>query len=269
MEILQEVSRLLPIIKERKPLVHHITNFVTINDCANMTLAIGASPIMAYDEAEVEEVVSMASSLVLNIGTLSSDSIKSMILAGKKANELNIPVILDPVGVGATRLRTRAIEEILDNVKISVIKGNMSEIKSIAGLKVSIRGVDSTADSEDGGEVAKELASKLECIVAITGEKDIISDGKKIIYINNGHEILSKLTGTGCMTASLIASYCGVTSDYLTATLGGILSMGIGGELAFESLKPNEGIGSYKVNLFDSIYNLTADTIMGVGEISV
>lgn len=269
MKMLQKVSKLLPIIKERKPLVYHITNFVTINDCANITLAIGGSPIMAYDEGEVEEVVAMASSLVLNIGTLSSSSIKSMILAGKKANELNVPVILDPVGAGATRLRSKVVEDILDSVKLSVLKGNMSEIKSIAGLKVSIRGVDSTANSEDGAEIAKELASKLGCIVVITGKKDILSNGNETFHISNGNEMLTKLTGTGCMTSSLIASYCGITSDYLTAALGGVISMGVAGEIACNSLMRNEGIGSYKVKLFDSIYNLTSDSIMDFGEIGI
>lgn len=269
MEILQEVARLLPKIRETKPLIHHITNFVTINDCANITLAIGGSPIMAYDETEVEEVVSMSSSLVLNIGTLSSNTVKSMILAGKKANRLNIPVILDPVGVGATRLRSKAIEDILSNVKVTVIKGNMSEIKIISGLEVEIRGVDSIANSEESEKTAKELVSRLGCIVAITGKQDVISDGNKVFYINNGHEMLSKVTGTGCMASSLIASYCGVTSDYLTATVGGVISMGIAGEMAFKSLKDNEGIGSFKVKLFDNIYNLNSDTIMKVGEISV
>lgn len=268
MEILQEVSRLLPIIKERKPLVHHITNFVTINDCANITLAIGGSPIMAYDESEVEEVVAMSSSLVLNIGTLSKDSVNSMILAGKKANELKVPVILDPVGVGATTLRSQAVNHILDNVKVSVLKGNMSEIKFLSGLEVSTRGVDSIASDEGCTEVAEKLASKLGCIVAITGKKDILSDGNKTFYINNGHEILSKVTGTGCMTSSLIASYCGVTSDYLIGAIGGVVSMGIAGEIAFKSLKCSEGLGSFKVNLFDTIYNMTSDTIMKAGEIS-
>ncbi|WP_352420415.1 hydroxyethylthiazole kinase [Proteiniborus sp.] len=269
MEILQEVARLLPKIRGVEPLIHHITNFVTINDCANITLAIGGSPIMAYDETEVEEVVSMSSSLVLNIGTLSLDMVRTMILAGKKANELNIPVILDPVGVGATRLRSKAIEDILSNVKITVIKGNMSEIKIVSGLEVEIRGVDSIADNKESGKTAKELASKLGCIVAITGKQDVLSDGNKVFYVNNGHEMLSKVTGTGCMTSSLIASYCGVTSDYLTAALGGVVSMGIAGEIAFNSLKDNEGLGSFKVNLFDNIYNLNPDIIMKAGEISV
>ncbi|MBS4534904.1 hydroxyethylthiazole kinase [Clostridium sp. D2Q-14] len=267
MEILERVSEVLEIIKMRKPLVHHMTNFVTANDCANVTLAIGASPIMAYDEKEVEEVVSMSSSLILNIGTLTSNDIKSMIIAGRKANELNIPVILDPVGVGATNLRTKSIEDILENVSVSVIKGNMSEIKSISGLDVNIRGVDSIADDDNGEAVAQELASKLECIIAITGKRDIISDGNRVFCINNGDERLSRITGTGCMTGSLIASYCGVTRDYLIGAIGGILSMGIAGEIAANLLKVDKGIGSYKVSLFDSIYNLYTENIIKIGEI--
>lgn len=269
MKILQRISKLLPEIKARKPLIHHITNFVTVNDCANITLAIGASPIMAVDGAEVAEIVSMASALVLNSGTLTSDSIKSMLIAGKKANELKIPVILDPVGVGATTLRNEAIRKLLTNVKIAVLKGNMSEIKFISGLDVSIRGVDSTASEEGSAEAAKKLAAQLGCVVAITGKRDIISDGDITFFIDNGHEMLAHITGTGCMISSLIASYSGVTDDYLTATLGGIISMGIAGEIASRALTNDQGIGSFKVNLFDCTYKLTSDTIIKEGAISV
>ncbi len=214
MEINKKITKLLSDVKKHNPLVHHITNYVTVNDCANIVLALGGSPVMADDQNEVEEMVSIASALVLNMGTLNQRTIESMILAGKKANELGIPVIFDPVGVGATNLRTKTANRILNEVKLSVVRGNMSEIKILAGLNTTIKGVDSTEGTVGGEKIAAELANQLNSVIAITGATDIISDGKKTYKLNNGHEILSKFTGTGCMTTSLIGTYAGVTNNY-------------------------------------------------------
>lgn len=269
MEAVGKVSKLLKLIRESKPIIHHITNFVTMNDSANTVLAIGASPIMANDPAEASEVVSMAKALVLNIGTPNGNNLQSMLLAGKKANELGIPVIFDPVGAGATGFRKEICSKVLANIRLSVIKGNLSEIKHLAGFGGGSCGIDACPDSGSGSGIVKELAGKLNCIVAATGRMDIISDGKGTYLVNNGHEMLSRVTGTGCMTSSLIGAFCSVTRDYLVGALGGIMAMGISGQLAFDSLKPGEGIGTFKARLFDSIYNLDESIFLREGLIKV
>lgn len=259
MNMQEELATALSTVKEKSPLVHHLTNYVTVNDCANITIAIGASPVMADELTEVEEMVSIASALVLNIGTLNSRTIESMLAAGKKAKSLGIPVILDPVGVGATSLRTKVAKQIIDEVHPTVIRGNMSEIKVLAGLQVETKGVDSVASEENAENIAKKLATEWNCIVAITGKTDIVSDGKQVCQIDNGHRMLADVSGTGCMATSLIGSYCGANQDYLLATTAGIVSMALAGELAQQSLSPEEGIGTFKMRLLDSIYNLTPE----------
>ncbi|KNF10194.1 hydroxyethylthiazole kinase ThiM [Gottschalkia purinilytica] len=257
-----QISLLLENVKRTNPLIHHITNYVTANDCANIVLAIGGSPVMADDFDEVEEMVSVASALVINIGTLNSRTIDSMILAGKKANALNIPVILDPVGVKATKLRTHTVNKLLDEVKFSIIRGNMSEIKAIAGLESNIKGVDSNDTVNGSEDIAKTLALDLKCVIAITGAKDIISNGRKTTIIENGHPLLSKITGTGCMSTSLIGTFSSVTNDYYLASIAGILSMGIAGEMAYDSLDKKDALGTFRVSIIDSISALTSKDIL-------
>ncbi|WP_353095172.1 hydroxyethylthiazole kinase [Tissierella praeacuta] len=244
-------------IRVKTPLVHNITNYVTVNDCANAILAIGASPIMADDVAEVEEIVSISSSLVINIGTLNQRTITSMIMAGKKANELHIPVVLDPVGAGASSLRNKTTQKILSQVKIDVIRGNLSEISFVAGLNVSTKGVDTAKADEknDAVKIAKLVANKYSCVVGITGEVDVISDGIRIAKIANGHKLLSKVTGTGCMTSALVGSFCGITKDYYTAAVAGITAMGIAGEVSFEKYK-EIGKGSFHIGIIDALSNM-------------
>lgn len=254
---------LLKLIREKKPLVHHITNYVTINDCANIVLAIGASPIMADAVEEVEEIVSLASALVINMGTLSKEHVEAMLVAGKKANELGIPVILDPVGVGATAFRKKSAEKIIKEVKLAVIRGNVSEIKSISGISVKSKGVDvserdiiQTDSLEYGKDISEELALKLNCVIAITGAIDIISGEGKAVFIDKGHKMLSTVTGTGCMCTSLIGAYCAVSRSYFEAAVAGILTMDLAGEKAYKNLKTiDEGSGSFKMKLMDSIFN--------------
>jgi hydroxyethylthiazole kinase len=267
MEFINNIGRALENIKEKSPLVHHITNYVTVNDCANIVLAIGGSPVMADDKAEVEEMVSFASALVINVGTLNERTIESMIKAGKKANELNVPVILDPVGVGATTLRTNTVKALLQRVKFAVVRGNMSEIKITAGVEAEIKGVDSTASEEGALEIAKGLAKRLNTVVAITGARDVITDGTRYCYVDNGHKILSMVTGTGCMTTSLIGAYAGANEDYFLAAVAGIVSMGIAGEKAQESLSDSDGIGTFKVRLMDNIYKLSNSVIVKRGKV--
>lgn len=275
MERYLKVIDLLAKLREEKPLVHHITNYVTVNDCANITLAIGASPVMADDINEVEEMVSMASSLVLNIGTLNERTIHSMLAAGKKANGLNIPIVLDPVGVGATYYRTETAKRLIQELNISVIKGNISEISTLYGMDARTKGVDaeengdvSENDIQSKIEIAKKLASNLNCVIAITGAIDIITDGTKVYTVENGDAIMSRITGTGCMCASLIGSFCAVSSNALEGALAGVLSMGIVGEIAKEKIGiSHKGTGSLKVEIMDGIYNLNKDIIAKRGKV--
>lgn len=267
MLIINEVSQLVGSVKEKKPLVHHITNYVTVNDCANMVLALGGSPVMADDLAEVEEMVSLASALVINIGTLNERTIQSMITAGKKANQLGIPVILDPVGVGATTLRTETVAVLLKEIRFAVVRGNMSEIKMIAGLNVQIKGVDSVADEENGIEIAKLLSAKLGSVVAITGAVDIVASQDKVCTILNGDKMLADVTGTGCMSTSLIGTYAGVTKDYFLATVAGVTTIGLCGEIAKERLSEKQAIGTFRLNLFDEVSKITTNSLLNGGKV--
>ena len=274
MDIKTYIGNLLENVRERAPLVHHITNYVTVNDCANITLSIGASPVMADDINEVEAMTSIASSLVINIGTLNSRTVECMIKAGKKANEVGIPVILDPVGAGATPYRTKVAKTIMDNIELAVIRGNLSEIKTLYGINTKTKGVDSLYDTsikdelEKGKLLAKDFSKRVGSIIAITGAVDIVTDGKMIYTVENGHKIMSKITGTGCMCSSLIGSYLGTNEDNLLAALSGVVSMVISGELAYESLKEGEGTGTFKVKLMDNIYNLSKEVIEKRGKIN-
>jgi hydroxyethylthiazole kinase len=263
--IVLKVGRILDEVRNKKPLVHNITNYVTVNDCANILLAIGASPIMADDIQEAADITKISSALVINIGTLNERTVESMITSGKKANELNIPVIFDPVGAGASELRNATTKKILDEVRISVLRGNMSEIKFIAGVHSVTKGVDASeadikAGNDEGISVAKNLANKLNCTVAITGVTDIISDGKRTAVLENGTKMLSNVTGTGCMTTSLIGAFCGADSDYFIDAISGIISMGIAGEIAFERAG-QIGTGSFHIAIIDAISNLNFETI--------
>lgn len=258
MEINKKISELLTLVKEKKPLIHHITNYVTVNDCANIVLALGGSPVMADAIEEALDMVSIASALVINIGTLNSTTVKSMIAAGKKANILGIPVILDPVGIGATPYRKEVALNLIKEINFSVIRGNLAEIKTLGGLDSVSKGVDSEEiESDNSAKIAASLAKELRTVIAITGVIDYISDGEKIISLKNGVEMLTKVTGTGCMTTSLIGTYCSVTTDYLTAAVAGIITMGISGEKAMINLNESHGSGSYRTNIIDSVYNFS------------
>lgn len=271
--IVEEIGKLLEEVKNKKPLVHNITNYVTVNDCANILLAIGGSPIMADDIKEAADITKISSALVLNIGTLNERTIESMLASGKKANELNIPVVFDPVGAGASEFRNETTKKILEEVKISVLRGNMSEIKFISGLEATTKGVDaSESDSNTGHDeaisVAKNLADKLNCVVAITGAADIISDGKRVAILNNGTKMLSDVTGTGCMTTALVGAFCGAGSDNFLGAVSGIMSMGIAGEIALEKAG-KIGTGSFHVAIIDAISNLNTETINSMAKINM
>ncbi len=255
------ISETLMKIKEQRPLVHHITNWVTIYDCANIVRAIGALPVMAHAIEEVEQMTSISSALVLNIGTLTVDLAESMILAGKKANEKNIPVILDAVGAGATDLRTNKAAEILEKVKISVLKGNSSEIGTIgtiAGAEAETKGVEAISVKGNLVEISKKLASKRNLTVVITGKEDIISNGKDTYICKNGHDMMGSFVGSGCMAASVIGTFAAVEKDYALASTNALSFIGIAGELAAKTAK---GPASYKTIFFDEIFNLDKNKI--------
>lgn len=206
----KNIGAMLEQVRANVPLIHNITNYVTVNDVANAVLAIGASPIMADDIGEAGDISAISSALVINMGTLNERTIASMIAAGKRANECGVPVVFDPVGAGASALRNNTALKIVSEVKLAVLRGNLSEVSFIAGLDVATKGVDSAAADEknDAVAVAKSVADSLGCSVAITGAIDTISDGKQTVQIRNGHPQLSKVTGTGCMTSALVGSVC-------------------------------------------------------------
>ncbi len=270
-EISIKIGSLLNEVRNKKPLVHNITNYVTVNDCANILLAIGASPIMADDIKEAADITKISSALVINIGTLNERTIESMIASGKKANELNIPVVFDPVGAGASEFRNSTTKRLLEEVKISVLRGNMSEIKFISGLGSTTKGVDASENdartgNDEGVEVAKSLAKKLQCTVAVTGVTDIISDGERVVILENGTKMLSNVTGTGCMTTALIGAFCGAGSDYFIGAVSGIISMGISGEIALDKAG-KIGTGSFHIAIIDAISNLTSNIIEKMNKI--
>lgn len=267
MGLQKQMGAILEQIKAKRPLIHQLTNYVSANDCANITLAMGASPVMADDRDEVEDMVAGAAALVLNLGTLNARKAEAMLIAGKKAGILGIPVILDPVGVGATKLRAATANRLLREVPLSVIRGNLAEIKFLAGLSQRSIGVDSTAGDQAGTEVARELSHKLGCIVAVTGKIDVVAQGNRALSIANGHPNLALVTGTGCMATAIVGCCCAVANDLLLATATGIIVMGIAGELAQQSLQSQEGLGTFRMRLFDAVSKITADELVKYGRV--
>lgn len=258
-------------VRKNKPLIHNITNYVTVNDCANILLACGASPIMSDDLGEVEEITSICSGLNINMGTLNQHTIPSMFLAGKKANELNHPIILDPVGVGASKLRTKTALQLLKELRFTVIRGNISEIKALALGTGTTKGVDAHVTDivneknlEETVNFAKKFAERTGAIIGITGAIDIVTNTEEAYIIRNGHPIMSKITGTGCMLTAMIAAYVAANPDnILEATAGAICAMGICGEQAYDRLAKEEGNSSCKNYIIDQVYNLTGEQLEG------
>lgn len=253
------MTKILEKIKQEKPLVHHITNNVTVNDCANITLYWGGLPVMAYAKEEVAEMVQAASALVLNIGTLDQNQIEAMLIAGKQANELGIPVIFDPVGVGATTLRTESALQILEELNIAVIKGNQGEIALLAGEEGEVKGVESIGEYESSVENARKLAQEENSVVIASGAEDIITDGEQIYKVTNGHPLLGQVVGTGCMLSSTLAVFCSVDDNYLEAALAAVTAYGIAGEKASqEADKP----ASYKVAFLDAVAGTSSQELL-------
>ena len=257
--IIESCAKAADKVRDICPLVHCITNYVTVNDVANCILAIGASPIMADDIAEAADITSISKALV---------TVESMVAAGKKANELGVPVVFDPVGAGASNFRNETAKRILENVKISILRGNLSEMSYLAGLEVSTKGVDTSEADEknDPVSVAKKTAAKYNCVAAITGAVDTITDGKRVARISNGHPYLSKVTGTGCMTTGLVGSFAGACDDMYTAAVTGIASMGIAGEFAYENAG-EIGSGSFHISIIDAISKMNSQVLAAKAKI--
>ncbi len=253
-------------VRTQKPLVHHLTNWVTIYDCANIVKVLGASPVMAHAPEEVAEMSAIASALVLNIGTLTTDLVESMKIAAKSANRKGIPVILDVCGAGATEFRDDKSFELLNETRIDVIKGNASEVARIAGEDVRTKGVDGGAVGRDVTEVAVELARGRECVVVITGETDVVTDGAETYLVRNGNPMMSGIVGTGCMAASVIGTFCAVESDLARAAASGLSCFEIAAELAVEGCP---GPGTFKERLFDCVHSLNREQVEGMQRIEI
>jgi hydroxyethylthiazole kinase len=253
-----DAGGLLQEVRMRKPVVHHLTNWVTIYDCANIVKALGASPVMAHAKEEVAEMAKIASSLVLNIGTLTPDFVEAMKIAAKSANKKGIPVILDVCGAGATQLRDKKCFELLQEAKINIIKGNVSEIARISGEPVKTKGVDAGQVAKDMVKIARDLSRKRKCTVVVTGKEDIVTDGKKLYIIKNGHPMMTHIVGTGCMAASAIGAFSAVESDLAYAAACALVCFEIAAECA---AKLSCGPGTFKEKIFDCIFNLDKKTI--------
>lgn len=250
----EKAAENLQLIRNNKPLIHNITNFVVMNYTANVLLAMGASPVMAHAREEVEEMVSYAGSLVLNIGTLSDIWIESMLLAGRKATELGTPIILDPVGSGATKLRTSSAKTLLDETVVSIIRGNSSEILSLGNPESMTRGVDAMHSVDEAAETGSKLARELGTTLAITGPVDLITDGVRVVRVENGDAMMPYVTGTGCSATAVIGAFAAVEKDMVAAAAGGLAFIGLAGEKAAAS---SSGPGTFMIALLDALYNLT------------
>jgi hydroxyethylthiazole kinase len=249
----------LAAIRERKPLVHQITNFVVMNETANVTLAVGALPVMAHAREEVEEMAGLAGALVINIGTLAPHWVDAMLLAGAAASQAGIPVVLDPVGAGATRYRTETARRILDEVDVTALRGNAGEIATLVGVRAEVRGVESIGGAGDPAALAREAARTLGVVASVTGAVDHVSDGERMLAVANGHELLASITGTGCMSSAVTGCFlAGKPSAPLEAAAEALAAFGVAGEdAAVEARRP----GSFHVNLYDALAALDPATL--------
>lgn len=256
-------KEMLEAVREKNPLIHCITNYVSMNDCANMLHAVGAAPIMAEEEAEVEEITAICGGLNINMGTLNQAKIPAMLKAGKKADELGHPVVLDPVGAGISKLRNDTAGSLLREVRFAAIRGNLSEIKALATGVGSSRGVDAEVPESDSlestAEFAAKIAADLHTIVVLSGKTDIVTDGQQIFYVYNGNAMMNKVTGSGCQLSALITAFVTANPQQkLQAVLAAVGLMGVCGEKAFDRLSPLDGNASYRNYIIDAVYRMDA-----------
>ncbi|MDD5800713.1 MAG: hydroxyethylthiazole kinase [Coriobacteriales bacterium] len=258
-------------VRDKHPLTHCITNYVTVNDCANAVLAIGASPIMGDEPEDVAQIQRICGGLDVNIGTLTKSVVEGMHAASKVATQLSHPLLLDPVGAGASDIRTRTACSIIDEAHVWVVRGNMSEIKALAGAAASTRGVDVSPDDKvseqnlgRSAEFVRQAASKLGCILAVTGAIDLISDGTRVVAVRNGAPLMGCITGSGCMLSATTTSFLAAnTDDPFGATVASVVSMGAAGEVAASRMRPLDGNGSFRTYLLDALYNQTPESVSG------
>ena len=256
-------------VRNTVPLVHNITNYVTVNDVANALLACGGSPIMSDDIEDVEDITSICGGLNINIGTLNQNTIPSMFKAGARANELNHPVLLDPVGAGASRLRTETAVKLMEELKLSVIRGNISEIKTLCFGSGTTKGVDAdvadaVTDETLDSSIAfvKQLAAKTNAIIAVTGAIDLVADSEKCYVIRNGRPEMGKITGTGCQLSGIMTAYAVANPDnMLEACATAVMLMGYAGEVAYERMQDGDGNSTYRNRIIDAIYNMSGEDL--------
>ena len=256
----------LGVVRERKPLVHNITNYVVMNETANAILALGALPVMAHAREEVVEMVGLAGALVLNIGTLSEPWIDAMLAAGKAADERGVPVVLDPVGAGATTFRTETARRLLDQVDVAVLRGNAGEVATLVGVEAEVRGVESVGGGGDPAELARTAAQTLGLVASVTGPIDHISDGERSAAVSNGHPLLASITGTGCMSTAITGCFLAGKEDRFEAAVEALVAFGVAGEDAAMEAK---GPGSFHVGLYDALAGLDPATLTGRAKVEI
>lgn len=248
-------------LRDAKPLVHQITNYVVMNETANATLALGALPVMAHAKEEVEEMAAIAGALVINIGTLAPHWVDAMLLAGRVANERGTPVVLDPVGAGATTYRTETAKRILDEIEVTVLRGNAGEVATLVGVDAEVRGVESIATGSDPAGLARRAGRQLGLVASVTGAVDHVSDGETVISVENGHPLMATITGTGCMSSALTGCFLAVNREApLDAAVEALVAFGVAGEDAAQGAK---GPGSFHVALYDALAALDPETLDG------
>ena len=265
----QVLKTMLENVRAKSPLVHNITNYVTVNDVANVLLAAGGSPIMSDDADDVEDITSICGGLNINIGTLNKNTIPSMFLAGKKANELGHIVLLDPVGAGASRLRTDTANRLMQEVRFDAVRGNISEIKTLCTGSGSTKGVDADAvdavteaNLDNGVQLVKTFAAQTGCIIAVTGAIDLVSDGERCWCIRNGRAEMSRITGTGCQLSALMTAFLVANPDRkLDAAAAAVCMMGLAGEIGWANMQPGDGNSTYRNRIIDAIFNMTGDAL--------
>ena len=265
----QVLKTMLENVRAKSPLVHNITNYVTVNDVANVLLAAGGSPIMSDDADDVEDITSICGGLNINIGTLNKNTIPSMFLAGKKANALGHIVLLDPVGAGASRLRTDTANRLMQEVRFDAVRGNISEIKTLCTGSGSTKGVDADAvdavteaNLDNGVQLVKTFAAQTGCIIAVTGAIDLVSDGARCWCIRNGRAEMSRITGTGCQLSALMTAFLVANPDRkLDAAAAAVCMMGLAGEIGWANMQPGDGNSTYRNRIIDAIFNMPGDAL--------
>lgn len=263
------MKRQFDLLRKTMPLIHNITNYVTVNDVANILLACGGSPIMSDEVEDVEDITSICNGLNINIGTLHKSSIEGMLRAGKKANDLHHPILLDPVGAGASKFRTETALKLMQELNLAVIRGNISEIKTLALGSGTTKGVDADVSDavteenlEQAIEFVKAFSKKTGTIIAVTGRIDLVTDGNRCYVIRNGHPEMGKITGTGCQLSGMMTAFITANPDeMLEAAAAAVCAMGLAGEIGWSRMQTGDGNATYRNRIIDAIYNMTGDIL--------